>query len=162
MQESIGKWIARIFRHGQCFLNRRLEQLGIGGGQYFYLMALYRNDGVSKEELTKTVMVDKATTTKAVRKLESLGLVTCKKDSQDRRIQRVFLTHRGKNLKEEIFAVLREWNDILSQGFSKEERKVLVTFFQKMSQNLETHLSAKEERSSCIEKRGKGKEYVAR
>jgi len=161
MQESIGKWIARIFRHGQCYLNRRLEKLGIGGGQYFYLMALYRSDGVSQDELTRTVMMDKTTTTRAVRKLEALGLVTCKKDCQDRRIQRVFLTSQGKAMREEILLVLREWNEILSHGFTAEDKKLLITFFQKMSHNLEVHLSMKEECSSCNGKKRRGRESSA-
>ena len=136
MHDTIGKWLSILSRKGQCFLERRLERLGIGRGQYFFLMALYGGDGISQDELTRRVFVDKTTTARAVQKLVDRGLVRCQSDINDGRVRRVHLTELAYTLKPEILNVLREWNSMLTTGIDEREQRELLRILHKMHESL--------------------------
>ena len=70
MNESIGKSMSIIYRYRQILINHKLKPYDLGYGQYIFLINIERNLGISQKELTKLVMIDKATTAKALKKLE--------------------------------------------------------------------------------------------
>ena len=85
----MGKWISVLYRIGHSFFFDELfEKYGIGSGNFGYLMCLYREDGVLQDSLTKKLNVDKATTTRALIKLESLGYISRMSDPDDKRAYR--------------------------------------------------------------------------
>ena len=67
-------WLSILYRYGRSHISKVLEPYNIGSGQYIFLMVLLKNNGISQEELSDYLKIDKATTAKAVRKLEQAGL----------------------------------------------------------------------------------------
>ena len=61
-RRSVGKYISILYRYAQSYIATHLKPLGIGSGQYMFLVALYKNDGYSQEQLSQSLMIDKATT----------------------------------------------------------------------------------------------------
>lgn len=115
---------------------KELESYGIGAGQFGFLMALYRKDGLRQEELAKSFMVNRATAARAVQKLESGGYVRRVPDPHDKRALRVHLTEKGWKLKEVIIRLSDRRNEELFSSFSGEERSVFLTLLKKMIGNI--------------------------
>ncbi|MCF8012168.1 MAG: MarR family transcriptional regulator [Clostridiales bacterium] len=134
-EESIGRWISMLYRYGQIYVGKKLHSYGIGKGQFMYLIKLFNEDGLSQDRLTEKLNMDKGTTARALKKLEEQGFVTREGDENDRRSKRVFLTTKARELKPLLFSVLKDWNEILSQGLSKEEKEQVLKILEKMANN---------------------------
>ena len=70
IKEPIGKYISQIYRKGRAFINKGLLEYDMGYGQMLFLLQLYRQDGISQEELTEKLSIDKGTTARSIKKLE--------------------------------------------------------------------------------------------
>ena len=132
---NIGKLISFISRQNHRYIARRLEGLGLGSGQHPYLMTLYRKDGVNQDELSRHVGLDKATTTRAVRKLVEGGYVLQEPDPSDGRSYLIRLTDKGNEIKPIVKGTLRDLVVELSSGLSEEEVEALHGLLLKVAKN---------------------------
>lgn len=134
-QNTIPRWVSLLYRYGQMYIGDRLKDTDIGKGQYIFLNALYKEDGLSQEELSHYLKIDKGTTAKALKKLEAQGYILREIRDEDKRSYRVFLTAKALNMKDEIRKVLIDWRHILSDGLTEEERHTALELFEKMGTN---------------------------
>lgn len=134
-RESIGHRISVLHRYTRVYLDRELAKYDIGSSQIPFLMTLYHEDGVHQEMLTEIHNVDKATTTRAITKLEKKGYIVRKTDEADRRAYRVYLTVRAKRMRPVFRKILTGWTKILLIDFSEDERKTLVKLLDKLAIN---------------------------
>ena len=134
-EQSIGRWVSLIHRQGQIFIGRELHKFNIGYGQFSFLNVLYIEDGLHQEDISSRLNIDKATTTRAISKLENEGYVRRERDPKDGRAYKVFLTQKGKEIKPAIWKVLREWTSILSSDFSDEEYVQVIELLRRMHEN---------------------------
>ena len=67
------------------------------------------------------------------------GLITRTVDEHDRRVKRVRVTQKAREMGPEIRAATRAWNDLLLEGFSPEERELALSFLQRMADNARRH-----------------------
>lgn len=128
----IGKYISILYRHAQAYIAHQLKPYDLGSGQYTYLLMLYQKDGVSQEELSKQLMIDKGTTARAIEKLEKLGYVIRKTNPADRRSNIVFLTDKGKSIRTDLCKTICEWNDILLADLDNDEKTKIDDVLGKM------------------------------
>lgn len=130
---SLGNYISIFYRIGSSYLSHKYETYQIGFGQYQFLIMLYLEDGLSQEELTKRVYVDKATTARAINKLKENGYVTVIVDCNDKRKHQVYLTEKSLALKEELLTIAMEWENKLLHSLTPEEQKTMFQLFHKIS-----------------------------
>ena len=134
-RESIGHRISVLYRYTKIYVDREFAKYGIRSGQVPFLMALYRRDGVRQEALTELQNVDKATTTRAINRLESKGYVVREVDETDRRAYRIYLTEKAKKLRPVFRRSLERWTMILLKNFSESERKLLLKLLDRLAVN---------------------------
>ena len=134
--EYLGKYISLIHRQANAFFTKEFSKFGFGSGQYMFMIHLYKNDGISQEKLSELLNIDKGTTAKAVKKLEELGFVTRSKDSSDKRINRIYLTSKAINIRNEFFSVLTKWETILTNELNPEEISASLSILNKISNNI--------------------------
>jgi len=137
IHSSIGRYISILHRYGQIYLDKELKKYNIGSGQFHILEVLYYYDGISQEEIGRFLRQNKSTTAKNIKKLVEEGYVIRKVDRSDRRAYRIFLTKNAQKIKPLILKILRRWTDILSTGFSKEEKKNSLAQLSRMVENAE-------------------------
>ncbi|ADZ85626.1 MarR family winged helix-turn-helix transcriptional regulator [Cellulosilyticum lentocellum] len=131
--EGIGRYISYLHRLGANFLSKEYDQYEIGFGQYQFLLRLYLEDGVSHDELTEQVCVDKATTTRAIKKLEEKGYVRLAPNEKDKRKYHIYLTEKALMQKEEILEISRRWERQLIDGLEQEELNQLFYLLRKIT-----------------------------
>jgi len=134
-QESIGRLAAIINRYSQVHINDELKKYNIGIGQIYFLKKLNDKDGINQEHLAESLFFSKATSTRAIKKLELEGYVIRKKDNTDKRAYNVFITAKGKKLMHIFKNISSGWTDILLSGFTENERELLIDFLKKTIEN---------------------------
>ncbi|EED1999824.1 MarR family transcriptional regulator [Listeria monocytogenes] len=134
-QESLAKAIAIIHRSESTFKNKKLLETGLNIGQLRYLWTLYKEDGISQESMAKRFMVDKASVTRHIKRLEELGMIRREIDAKDRRIQRIFVTETGFQMRDLIEEVTAEWSALLTANFSEKEKDDLMHLIRRLSDN---------------------------
>ncbi|EAC5836848.1 MarR family transcriptional regulator [Listeria monocytogenes] len=134
-QESLAKAIAIIHRSESTFKNKKLLETGLNIGQLRYLWTLYKEDGISQESMAKRFMLDKASVTRHIKRLEELGMIRREIDAKDRRIQRIFVTETGFQMRDLIEEVTAEWSALLTANFSEKEKDDLMHLIGRLSDN---------------------------
>ena len=134
--KSVGSYISHFYIIGSSFLSREYEKYGIGFGQYQFLLQLYLKDGISHDELTELVAFDKATTTRAIKKLESAGYVKTILNEQDKRKYHIYLTEKALAKRDEIFAISILWENKLIGSLDDNELSTLKNILKKIEQNI--------------------------
>lgn len=131
-REPIGRYISQIYRKGNSFITKELSQYGIGSGQIMFLIQLYKKDGISQEELSENLNIDKGTTCRAIKKLEEENFLIRERDEQDKRAYKLYLTDKSKKIKDSVYDVLNEWEDIISKNISQDEVDTLLSILKKV------------------------------
>jgi len=129
--ENIAKYISEIQRMGNIFFLKELSHLGLGYGQFNFLMELYREDGVRQEDLSINLKIDKGTTARAVKKLEIEGFIIKVSDEKDKRAYRIFLTEKGLKHRNDIYKVAKSWEKNLTKNLTDEEKKIILNLLKK-------------------------------
>ena len=135
-KESVGKYIASIYRNSQCIINKKLEGYDIGSGQHDFLYSICKNEGISQTELSKQLYIGKATTAKTVKHLEKIGYIRREKDPEDKRVYRLYLTEKGHEIAPLVNEVYGGMLDLYGKGFSQEEYEHIVHILKKILGNL--------------------------
>ena len=108
-----------------------------------FFMALQCREGVTQEELTAMVCVDKAATARAVRSLEEKGFLRREQDESDRRQNRLYPTEQADELAVYVRDELMRFNRLLTKGIDPEALETVQDVLRQMEQNLtewsETH-----------------------
>lgn len=145
MQRSTGHRIGYISRMSHKYFKEKFDALGIGAGQIFVLRNLFQQDGVHQEALVSNCQVHKANVTRAINRLEENGLVCRKADPEDKRAKLIYVTDKGKNIENEFFKIFRSWSDMLTLGFTEEEKELVLSLLDRMAANVEPHYGDIEE-----------------
>ena len=135
-REHIGRYISQIHRKSNSFITKEVSNFGIGSGQIMFLMQLYKKDGISQEELSENLSIDKGTTCRAIKKLEEEEFLIKVKDEKDKRSNKIYLSDKAKNIREDIFNILDDWNKQITRSLAKEEVKMLEDLLEKVSKNI--------------------------
>ncbi len=109
-QQSIGRLIAILHRQSQIYTNSALKEFSLTSAEYPFLFALYHREGQTQEELSSYLYIDKGATARVIKTLIAKGFVIKKQDSQDKRCNRIFLTQKAKQQREDIHRCVMQWN----------------------------------------------------
>ncbi|APO45867.1 MarR family transcriptional regulator [Paenibacillus xylanexedens] len=113
-----------------------LRELNLYVGQDNLLYRLWLGDGVTQMQLSEHMKCEPPTVTNMVKSLEQNGFIYRKRDVQDARIMRIFLTDKGKELEKPVEYKWREQQEKLLQSISSEDRMILRQFMQQMERNI--------------------------
>jgi DNA-binding MarR family transcriptional regulator len=138
--ESVGRRINLLFRLSMMHLRNEMKKMGVGAGDYAILFILYMEDGLSQDELSRRLRVDKSYTARAVAHLEKMGMVKRKPDPHEHRIKRVFLGNNGRDMESDFFKVAKTWHQTLVKDIDPEDLEVIRAGMDKMMANAETAL----------------------
>lgn len=134
--ENIGKYISQLHRKGNVFINRELSKYDLSVGQFMFLLDLYMKDGKNQEGISDSLKIDKGTTARAIKKLEEQGFVIRIKNENDKRSNKIYLTDKAKDIKENVFDILDDWNQKISMILTKEEEKTMKNILKKVCENI--------------------------
>jgi DNA-binding MarR family transcriptional regulator len=113
-----------------------LNEIGLHVGQEMLLCGVWEKEGMTQTELAEYVMIQPATVTNMLQRLERAGIVERRPDTEDQRVSRVYAAKKGRDLEE---AVEEQWGKLEQEsfaGFSTEERVLLRHLLLQVYRNL--------------------------
>lgn len=129
-KEIIAK-ITSIYR-AITYINKvRLQNEKYQGNQLPFITRIHDNPGISQEELSVLLKIDRTTTSKAIKKLEDQGAVIRKKPCDDKRVWQLYVSDELLNDYQDIIDYLRYLYSI-TNCLTKEEMEVLYMLLNKV------------------------------
>jgi len=118
---SVGYLVRQTHRAFTRALQARIAPFGVSIGMWFFLRALWQQDGISQCELSQRVGMMEPTTASALTNMERKGFVQRVRNRSDRRIVNVFLTERGRALRRELLPLAAAVNEEALRGIAVNE-----------------------------------------
>ena len=134
--ESIGYQIRATHRLLQRFLQVKIEPHGITLGMWYFLRALWHEDGLTQRELSNRVGTMEPTTLSAMLIMEKKGLVRRVRNPDDRRKWHIHLTPKGRSLKGRLLPLAREVVDTAVQNLSRGDVAQLLSGLAEVQKSL--------------------------
>jgi|GEM_PF-1143192 len=100
----------------------------INPAQLSILAAIEEGDGTTATELSRVVMYEKSTLTPLLDKLEEAGLLLRARDPKDGRVQRLFITKKGRKRRREVEAVVAALTASIIEALPKKVLKHHMEF----------------------------------
>lgn len=121
----------QLAKTSQCatrFWANKIHGFNITAVQGMIINFLFATDQTTSSELGKRTMLDSATLTGILDRLESSGIVERKQHPDDRRAILVVLTEKGKKVAAELHPVAREANKDFLASLRTEQQTLLKSF----------------------------------
>ena len=112
------------------------DQVDIPRGQATLLCVVAKKDGLTQSEIAEKLSVQGATVTNMLQRLEEAGLVNRRRDSEDNRLVRVYLTEAGRQKERSINEQFGSMQELIFKGISEEERVLLRRWLEQIIMNI--------------------------
>ncbi|MED1794271.1 MarR family transcriptional regulator [Brevibacillus nitrificans] len=124
---------------------RLVEGTGLSSVQQWQLLGIIaRNEGISLGKLSHEILVTKQNMTGLIERMQNGGWVSTWSDPSDKRITRVQITEKGR----EVFAMMQPRADASNtetfQDFHEEELEMMNELLERLSRSLRLQLEGKE------------------
>jgi DNA-binding MarR family transcriptional regulator len=124
--------------------DRCLKPLNVTRSQWWVLAYLSREDGMTQTQLAEELDLGKVAIGGLIDRLEKSGLLRREADATDRRVNRVFLEPKSKQLIARMRKVSHELNQRILSGMSDKQLETTAGTLDAMKRNLLTYLQATE------------------
>jgi DNA-binding MarR family transcriptional regulator len=136
-------------------LQMRLTEHSVSFGHWTFLRILWENDGITQRELSERAGLMEPTTYSALKAMERLGYVTRRQQPDSRKKVYVFLTPKGRALRDKLVPLAEELNATAVAGIAPEviaaTRDMLITMIQNLARDEEEQLKTKRRMPSTRE-----------
>ncbi len=134
---SIGYLIRDTSRLILARLQILIEPHGVTLGQYFILRELWENEGITQRELSVRIGIQEPSTAAAIDGMEGRDLVVRVRSKQDRRKIHVYLTARGRGLRNDLLGYSAQIINGATQRFEAGDIECLRGLLQRLKTSLE-------------------------
>ncbi len=131
-EHSTGYLLRDTFRAFSKVLAARISPHGVTIGQWYFLWVLWEEDGLTQRELSQRVGMMEPTTVTALNGMEKRGYVRRVRNTEDRRKVNVFLTRKGRSLRNKLLPYAIEVNRFATEGVSEADLENLRSTLRRM------------------------------
>jgi DNA-binding MarR family transcriptional regulator len=125
IEDCLSFYLGKAYQRVAQSAKQRLAPYGVTPVQYALLKVLWERDQQSGAELSDRLLLDSATMTGLLDRLEHAGLIERQAHATDRRVNRVALTARGRDLQVPLDREMDQLNQGFLGEFTPEERRLL-------------------------------------
>jgi DNA-binding MarR family transcriptional regulator len=110
--------------------------------QMIVLKKLHDNDGLSQNELAFLTLRNKSSLTRLLSKMENKKYISRKQDSEDKRVNHVYLTEFGKDIYKRTKPVIRKMISTMEQNISDSEKQQIIKILKKIQSNFDSNVES--------------------
>ena len=136
-ENSTGYLLRDTFRAFSKVLAARISAHGVTIGQWYFLRVLWEEDGLTQRELSQRVGMMEPTTVTALNGMEKRRYVRRVRSTEDRRKVNVFLTKKGRSLRNKLLPYAIEVNRFATEGVSEDDLENLRATLRHMRDRLQ-------------------------
>jgi len=115
-------FLAKAHQKAHGLLKKKLIPYGLTNMQHLILEGLWYQEGATAAELSKLLILDKATLSGIIDRLDDAGWIEKRLDKNDKRLFRLYPSNKANDIKDELIDVRRKGNDLLLIDFTIEEK----------------------------------------
>lgn len=135
MNKSIIDIILLISRKSQIYLGSHLKKFNITAAEAPFFLIIKNFDGMTQEELTAIVNVDKAVTTRVIQSLEKKNFIKKVQDKKDKRQNRIYATDQLKKIGPEVIEELKKFDERVLKGIDEKDIDISQEVLLKIEEN---------------------------
>jgi DNA-binding MarR family transcriptional regulator len=113
-----------------------MDQIGMHRAQATLLCRLFVHDGMTQSEIAEQLSVQGATVTNMLQRMEEAGLVARRRDPDDNRLVRVYLTEAGRKRERAITEQFMKVEEAVFEGLDHRDRSTLRRMLKQMLRNM--------------------------
>lgn len=136
IHETLNYLLVQVCKAHRQKASTLLSQVDLYAGQEMLLLKLWAKDGLMQSEMADELCVQPATITKMLDRMVESGLVERRKDPDDQRVSRIYLTTKGIALQEPVAGVWQKFEDQATADFTLEEKILLRRLLLQLQKNL--------------------------
>ena len=136
----LGFLIHDVSRLRRSAFDRCLKPLNVTRSQWWVLAYLSREDGMTQSQLAEELDLGKVAVGGLIDRLEKSGLLRREADAADRRVNRVFLEPKSKQLIAKMRKVSHRMNEQILSGLPDARLESSAVTLDAMKRNLLTYL----------------------
>jgi DNA-binding MarR family transcriptional regulator len=131
---TLGTAHTNLFKHLSKLM--KAAELPITPEQFGLMTHLWKQDGLTQQELAVLTCRDRANVTRIIDILEREEIVERRDDINDRRVFKIFLTKKGKSLEDGTADCAKQAIKEATQGSTKEEIEICMKVLRRTIENL--------------------------
>lgn len=124
---QISQILKDIGSFGRGYREKKLAPLGLTPRQAAFLREIGAAPGISQEQLTGRIGVNKSNVARQVAALEEEGYIERRSCGKDKRVLRLYTTEKTLALLPGIHQVMDAWEQLLVAGLTEQEQQTLET-----------------------------------
>ncbi|MBC7731882.1 MAG: MarR family transcriptional regulator [Bacteriovorax sp.] len=132
----LGSLIHDVSRLRRSAFDRCLKPLNVTRSQWWVLAYLSREDGMTQSQLAEELDLGKVAVGGLIDRLEKAGLLRRDADASDRRVNRVFLEPKSKQLIAKMRKVSHKLNQQILEGLTEDRLESTAVTLDAMKRNL--------------------------
>ena len=140
----LGFLIHDVSRLRRSTFDRCLKPLNVTRSQWWVLAYLSREDGMAQSRLAEELDLGKVAVGGLIDRLEKIGLLRREADASDRRVNRVFLEPKSKQLIAKMRKVSHRMNAQILDGLPDDRLESTAVTLDSMKRNLLRYLAGTE------------------
>lgn len=133
--EKLNKLLSITARKSQVYYGNEFANFNISTGQYMFIVSLCENAGLSQEELSACIGINKSTVAKVVAQLEKENYIVREIDELDKRGYKLYPTKKAEDVYPKIIEILEQWKSYLVTDLTEDEITTLLTLMTKVESN---------------------------
>ncbi len=118
-------FLAKAYQKAHGMFKPLLKPYGLTNLQHLVLEGLWYQEGMTATELGNLLILDKATLSGILDRMEDAGWIVRKQDPHDRRVARLYPAQKAEELRHELIQLRQDANEKLLAEFSVEEKLLL-------------------------------------
>ena len=116
------------------YREKRFKDIDLSACHAPYILAICKNPGISQDKLARHICINRSNVTRQLAYLEEHGYVERRQSESDRRVLLVYPTQLALDVLPTVKAVVREWNEFITEGFSADELEQLEDMLERIAQ----------------------------
>ena len=124
---QISQILKDISRFGRAYREEKLAPLGITSRHGLYLREIAAAPGISQEQLTARIGINKSNVARQVAAMEEEGYIERRSCGKDKRVLRLYPTEKTLALLPQIHEVMDSWEQMLVESLTPDEQQLLET-----------------------------------
>jgi len=128
--------LAQVSQAYRALSDDFINRIALHRAQAGLLCRLFANDGITQSEIAEQLAVQGATVTNLLQRMEESGLVTRRRDPDDNRLVRVYLTDSGRQTERAITEQFIQLESTVFEGIGEAERVQLRRLLRQMLINM--------------------------
>ena len=142
MAQEINQFLCRVAKmlgRNVCVLidnhiNR--EGLAISRGQMFVFLYIANHPGTTQKEITKRLCEEKPAVAKAVKKLNTMEYIHVERQTDDKRLSRLYLTAAGEKERSALKKILKKVSDVMKADLDDAEVSAFFNLLLQVNENV--------------------------